>query len=177
MRLYEFANAQEQLALWKLISDSVWDSISLQAQAQEQKRAKDAKAAKKAPKSSPSKLSAKRVSPPTPPKPRTPPKKTDSKTDAEANQKSAQLTSQSRQQAQATGKSTQTPITTQQQKQQVLPKAFTDTAQSNAATRPLPSSTAASLAAQNAVRARSIAQTQRSLYPLAHDEVVKRLTS
>ena len=177
MRLYEFTNAQEQLALWKLISDSVWDSISVQAQAQEQKRAKDAKTAKKAPKSSPIKLSAKRVSPPTPPKPRTPPKKTDSKTDAEAKQKSAQLTSQQRQQAQATVKSTQTPITPQQQKQQVLPKAFTDTAQSNAATRPLPSSTAASLAAQNAVRARSIAQTQRSLYPLAHDEVVKRLTS
>ena len=177
MRLYEFANAQEQLALWKLISDSVWDSISVQAQAQEQKRAKDAKTAKKAPKSSPIKPSVKRVSPPTPPKPRTPPKKTDSKTDAEANQKSAQLTSQPSQQAQARAKSTQTPITSQQQKQQVLPKAFTDTAQSNAATRPLPSSTAASLAAQNAVRARSIAQTQRSLYPLAHDEVVKRLTS
>ena len=172
MRLYEFANAQEQLALWKLISDSVWNSISVQAQAQEQKRAKDAKTAKKAPKSSPIKSSVKRVSPPTPPKPRAPPKKTD----AEANQKSAQLTSQPSQQAQATVKSTQTPITSQQQKQQVLPKAFTDTAQSNAATRPLPSNTAASLAAQNAVRARSIAQTQRSLYPLAHDEVVKRLT-
>ena len=177
MRLYEFANAQEQLALWKLISDSVWDGISVQAQAQEQKRAKDAKAAKKAPKSSPIKLSAKRVLPPTPPKPRTLPKKTVSKTDADAKQKSAQLTSQQRQQAQATVKSTQLPSTPQQQKQQVLPKAFTDTAQSNAATRPLPSSTAASLAAQNAVRARSIAQTQRSLYPLAHDEVVKRLTS
>ena len=177
MRLYEFANAQEQLALWKLISDSVWDSISVQAQAQEQKRAKDAKTAKKPPKSSPIKLSAKRVSPPTPPKPRNPPKKTDSKTDAEVKQKSAQLTSQPSQQAQARVKSTQTPITGQQQKQQVLPKAFTDTAQSNAATRPLPSNTAASLAAQNAVRARSIAQTQRSLYPLAHDEVVKRLTS
>ena len=46
MRLYEIANAQEQLALWKLISDSVWNSISVQAQAQEKKRAKDAKAAK-----------------------------------------------------------------------------------------------------------------------------------
>ena len=54
MRLYEFANAQEQLALWKLISDSVWDSISVQAQSQGQKRAKDGKAAKTAPKSSPS---------------------------------------------------------------------------------------------------------------------------
>ena len=43
MRLYEIANAQEQLALWKLISDSVWNSISVQAQAQEKKRAKDAK--------------------------------------------------------------------------------------------------------------------------------------
>ena len=69
MRLYEFANAEEQLALWKLISDSVWDSISVQAQAQEQKRAKDAKVAKKAPKSLPSKSSVKRASPPTPPKP------------------------------------------------------------------------------------------------------------
>ena len=151
--------------------------FSVGVNTQEQKRAKDAKAAKKAPKSSPIKSSVMRVSPPTPPKPRTPPKKTDSKTDAEANQKPSQLTSQPSQQAQTTVKSTQTPITPQQQKQQVLPKAFTDTAQSNAATRPLPSSTAASLAAQNAVRARSIAQTQRSLYPLAHDEVVKRLTS
>ena len=121
MRLYEFANAQEQLALWKLISDSVWNSISVQAQAQEQKRAKDAKAAKKAPKTSPSKSSAKRVSPPTPPKPRNPPKKTDSNSDAEAKQKSAQLASQSRQQAQATVKSTETPSTSQQQKQQTCP--------------------------------------------------------
>ena len=100
MRLYEFANAQEQLALWKLISDSVWNSISVQAQAQEQKRAKDAKAAKKAPKSSPSKLSAKRVSPPAPPKPRTLPKKPDATKDADPKQKSAQLTSQSRHHAQ-----------------------------------------------------------------------------
>ena len=55
MRLQEFADADEQIKLWKLISDSVWNSISAQAQAQEQKRATDAKAAKKAPKSSPRK--------------------------------------------------------------------------------------------------------------------------
>jgi len=71
MRLYEFANDQEQFALWTLISDSVWDSISVQDKAQEQKRAKDAKTYKKAPKSSPSKSSVKRVLPPAPPKPRT----------------------------------------------------------------------------------------------------------
>ena len=177
MRLFEFVDAEAQMALWKLISDSVWTAIDAERQKQAQAAAHKPV---KQPKSSPSKSSAKRASPPTPPKPRTLPKKTDSKTDArkdaEAKQKSAQL-AQQRQQAQAAVKSTDTPITTQQQKQQVLPKAFTDTAQSNAATRPLPSSTAASLAAQNAVRARSIAQTQRSLYPLAHDEVVKRLTS
>ena len=163
MRLYEFANAQEQLALWKLISDSVWDSISVQAQAQEQKRAKDAKTAKKAPKSSPIKLSAKRVSPPTPPKPRTPPKKTDSKKDAEAKQKSASQT----------------------QKPQVLPKVFTSTARSNPAQPQSPVTSASSLATQNSLKTRSdrlrapdtVAGVQRQLDPLASSEVVKRLTS
>ena len=168
MRLYEFANAQEQLALWKLISDSVWDSISVQAQAQEQKRAKDAKAAKKAPKSSPIKSSAKRVSPPTPPKPRTPPKKTDSntdaRTDAEAKQKSV----------------------SQQQKPQVLPNVFTSTARSNPAQPQSPVTSASSLSAQNAAKTRSerlahdpnsVANIQRQLDPLASSDVVKRLTS
>jgi len=163
MRLYEFANAQEQLALWKLISDSVWDSISVQSQAQEQKRAKDAKSAKKAPKSLPIKLSAKRVSPPTPPKPRTPPKKTDSKKDAEAKQKSASQT----------------------QKPQVLPKVFTSTARSNPAQPQSPVTSASSLATQNSLKTRSdrlrapdtVAGVQRQLDPLASSEVVKRLTS
>ena len=167
MRLYEFANAQEQLALWKLISDSVWDSISVQAQAQEQKRAKDAKAAKKAPKSSPSKLSAKRVSPPTPPKPRTPPKKTvsntDARKDAEAKQKSVP----------------------QQQKPQVLPNVFTSTARSNPAQPQSPLTSASSLSAQNAAKTRpdrlrapdTVAGVQRQLDPLASSDFVKRLTS
>ena len=34
MRLAEFASAQDQLALWKLISDTVWRSINSQAQQQ-----------------------------------------------------------------------------------------------------------------------------------------------
>ena len=38
MRLQEFADAEEQIKLWKLISDSVWNSIKLQAIEQEQKR-------------------------------------------------------------------------------------------------------------------------------------------
>ena len=38
MRLQEFADAEEQIKLWKLISDSVWNSNKLQAIEQEQKR-------------------------------------------------------------------------------------------------------------------------------------------
>ena len=167
MRLQEFADADEQIKLWKLISDSVWNSISAQAQAQEQKRATDAKAAKKQPKSSPSKPSAKRASPPTPPKPRTPPKKTVSKTDArkdaEAKQKSALQT----------------------QKPQVLPNVFTSTARSNPAQPQTPVTSASSLSPQNAAMTRSdrllapdsVASAQRQLYPLANSDVVKRMTS
>ena len=166
MRLQEFADADEQIKLWKLISDSVWNSISAQAQAQEQKRATDAKAAKKQPKSSPSKPSAKRASPPTPPKPRTPPKKTVSKTDArkdaEAKQKSASQT----------------------QKPQVLPNVFTSTARSNPAQSQTPVTSASSLSAKNAAKTRSdrlrapdtVAGVQRQLDPLASSDVVKRLT-
>jgi hypothetical protein len=166
MRLYEFANAQEQLALWKLISDSVWESISVQAQAQEQKRAKDAKTAKKAPKSSPRKSSAKRASPPSPPKPRTLPKKTDSKTDARKD---------------ADDKQKSVP---QQQKPQVLPKVFTSTARSNPVQPQSPVTSASSLATQNSLKTRpdrlratdTVAGVQRQLDPLASSEVVKRLT-
>jgi hypothetical protein len=43
MRLVEFASAEEQLALWKLVSDSVWTAISIQAK-QEAKAAKQRKA-------------------------------------------------------------------------------------------------------------------------------------
>ena len=43
MRLVEFASAEEQLALWRLVSDSVWTAISVQAK-QQAKAAKQRKA-------------------------------------------------------------------------------------------------------------------------------------
>ena len=163
MRLYEFADAEAQMALWKLISDSVWTAIDAERQMQAQAAAQKAV---KQPKSSPIKLSAKRASPPTPPKPRTPPKKTDSKTDArkdtDAKQRSASQT----------------------QKPQVLPNVFTSTARSNPAQPQTPVTSASSLSAQNAAKTRSerlrapdtVASVQRQLDPLASSDVVKRLT-
>ncbi len=163
MRLFEFADAEAQMALWKLISDSVWTAIDAERQMQAQAAAQKAV---KQPKSSPIKLSAKRASPPTPPKPRTPPKKTDSKTDArkdtDAKQRSASQT----------------------QKPQVLPNVFTSTARSNPAQPQTPVTSASSLSAQNAAKTRSerlrapdtVASVQRQLDPLASSDVVKRLT-
>ena len=34
MRINEFANAEEQLALWKLVSDNMWQALSTQAEQQ-----------------------------------------------------------------------------------------------------------------------------------------------
>ena len=39
MRLLEFASAEDTLALWRLVSDSVWASISQQAEQERQERA------------------------------------------------------------------------------------------------------------------------------------------
>ena len=39
MRLEEFANAQDQLDLWKLVSDAVWAGINTQGQQQQQVQA------------------------------------------------------------------------------------------------------------------------------------------
>lgn len=39
MRLVEFASAEEQMALWKLVSDSVWSSIAIQAKQQSKAKA------------------------------------------------------------------------------------------------------------------------------------------
>jgi len=44
MRIVEIANAEEQLALWKLVNDNVWQAID--AQRQQQAQAAQAKAAK-----------------------------------------------------------------------------------------------------------------------------------
>ena len=50
MRLFEFADAQSQMELWKLITDSVWQAIAKQAQEQKQLDAQRAKSTNAAPK-------------------------------------------------------------------------------------------------------------------------------
>ena len=52
MRLFEFADAQSQMELWKLITDSVWQAIAKQAQEQKQLDAQKAKSVSAAPKQS-----------------------------------------------------------------------------------------------------------------------------
>ena len=52
MRLFEFADAESQMELWKLITDSVWQAIYKQAQEQKQLDAQKAKSANAAPKQS-----------------------------------------------------------------------------------------------------------------------------
>ena len=52
MRLFEFADAESQMELWKLITDSVWQAIYKQAQEQKQIDAQKAKAVTAAPKQS-----------------------------------------------------------------------------------------------------------------------------
>jgi hypothetical protein len=51
MRLFEFAGAESQMELWKLITDSVWQAIYKQAQEQKQLDAQKANSASAAPKS------------------------------------------------------------------------------------------------------------------------------
>ena len=50
MRLFEFADAESQMELWKLITDSVWQAIYKQAQEQKQLDAQSAKTTSAAPK-------------------------------------------------------------------------------------------------------------------------------
>ena len=50
MRLFEFADAESQMELWKLITDSVWQAIYKQAQEQKQIDAQKAKSTSAAPK-------------------------------------------------------------------------------------------------------------------------------
>ena len=51
MRLFEFADAESQMELWKLITDSVWQAIYKQAQEQKQLDAQKTKSVSAAPKS------------------------------------------------------------------------------------------------------------------------------
>ena len=50
MRLFEFADAESQMELWKLITDSVWQAIYKQAQEQKQLDTEKAKLQSAAPK-------------------------------------------------------------------------------------------------------------------------------
>ena len=52
MRLFEFADAESQMELWKLITDSVWQAIYKQAQEQKQLDAQKATSKSAAPKQS-----------------------------------------------------------------------------------------------------------------------------
>ena len=164
MRLYEFANAQEQLALWKLISDSVWDSISVQAQAQEQKR-NDLE--KKQSKSAPRAKTVKKPKSVATPKPSKLLKK------QQVTDKSAIPTKQQK-------------SAPQTQKPQVLPKVFSNTQKSNLAQPQTPVTSNSIKSPQSVAKTRServahdpnsVANIQRQLYPLASSDVVKRLTS
>jgi len=49
MRLIEFASAEEQMALWKLLSDNMWQAISQQAEQENLEKAKKATASKPKP--------------------------------------------------------------------------------------------------------------------------------
>ncbi len=164
MRLQEFADAEEQIKLWKLISDSVWNSIKLQAIEQEQKR-NDLQ--KKQKKSVPRSKTVKKPKSVAAPKPSKPPKKqqvTDKSSIPTKQQKSAPQT----------------------QKAQVLPKVFSNTTKSNIAQPQTPTTSNSIHSPQSAAKTRSerlthdpnsVANIQRQLYPLASSDVIKRLTS
>ena len=164
MRLQEFADAEEQIKLWKLISDSVWHSIKLQAIEQEQKR-NDLE--KKHKKSAPRAKTVKKPKTVAAPKPTKLPKK------QQVTDKSAQPPTQQKSRSQT-------------QKPQVLPKVFTSTMKSKLVQPQTPMTSAASLSPQSAAMTRSermthdpnsVANIQRQLDPLASSDVVKRLTS
>ena len=76
MRIDEIASAEEQLALWKLISDNTWSAISQQAEAERRQRAEKAAKAKLKPKIGGKRGGRKSLPPPpriTPPPPPTKP--------------------------------------------------------------------------------------------------------
>ena len=164
MRLQEFADAEEQIKLWKLISDSVWNSIKLQAIEQEQKR-NDLE--KKQKKSAPRAKTVKKTKIVAAPKPSKQPKK------QQVTDKSATSTKQQK-------------SASQTQKPQVLPKVFSSATKSNLATPQTPVTSNSIKSPQSAIKTsservthdpNSVANIQRQLYPLANNDVVKRLTS
>ena len=164
MRLQEFADAEEQIKLWKLISDSVWHSIKLQAIDQERKRNDLEKTQKKSATRPKTVKKPKTVAAPKPTKqPKSQPKSDNSATPTKQQQSLSQT-----------------------QKQQVLPKVFASTAKSNLATPQTPVTSNSIKSPQSAAKTRSerlthdpnsVANTQRQLDPLAFDPTVKKLTN
>ena len=164
MRLQEFTDAEEQIKLWKLISDSVWNSIKLQAIEQAQKR-NDLE--KKQKKSAPKPKAVKKTKTVATPKPSKLLKK------QQVTDKSAIPTKQQKSLSQA-------------QKQQVLPKVFTSTTKSNLATPQTPVTSNSINSPQSAAKTHSerlihdpnsVASIQRQLDPIAFDSTIKKLTS
>jgi len=144
MRLFEFADAESQMELWKLITDSVWQAIAKQAQEQKHLDAQSSKTTSAAPKQA-KPFKPKIVSP--------------------------------------------QPIKTKKTSAQEIER---QKVQSNAVkykpkTTSIPSSSDASVKAQNALKTRSqkraphdphsVASIQRQLDPLAFDPIVKKLAN
>jgi hypothetical protein len=161
MRLQEFADAEKQIKLWKLISDSVWHSIKQQATEQEQKRATSQK-----------KPSKKKPRPTTSKKP-----KTVSQPKLPSAQKSVSATKWSKQ--------SKKQLPPQAVKPQVLPLVFKNSTRSNSATPQQQSTSSQRQPSVNTLQQRpmrqqhdinSVANTQRQLDPFASSDVVKRLT-
>ena len=164
MRLQEFADAEEQIKLWKLISDSVWHSIKQQATEQEQKRAtSQKKPSKKKPR--PTRIKK----PKTVSQPKLP--------NAQKSVSATKPTNPSKQQ--------QKQLPPPAVKPQVLPLAFKSSTRSNRATPSQQSTSSQSQTSGNTLQQRlmrqthdpnSVANTQRQLDPFATSDVVKRLT-
>ena len=158
LNLQEAVNADDLVSLWQIVSQNVFAAFEKERRKQEQafKQRKKPKAAPKAKKQP--KLSA----PPVASKQK--PTKTDKSAILTKQQKSAQQT----------------------QKPQVLPKVFSNTQKSNLATPQTPTTSNSIHSPQGVAKTRServthdpnsVANIQRQLYPLANNDVVKRLTS
>jgi hypothetical protein len=79
MKIDEFTSAEEQLALWKLVSDNVWGAISKQAEDEAKERAVKKAQAKKVPKAKASSTPIPSFVPPPPPMPKAKSQQTASK--------------------------------------------------------------------------------------------------
>ncbi len=149
MRLFEFADAKASLELWKIVSDSVWKAISVQAQEQERREQEHSLKQKKKPK-----VALKVKQPPKPSIANPQPSKA-KKTSAQAIQ-SQKVQSK----------------TLKSKPQTVLPQStsvVSGVPQNAVKTRSL------NYAANNSPN--SVASVQRQLDPLAYDPIAKRKTS